>query len=346
MHTARGYVEMAEAVHGPIPKPVDAAYIWGEALDAFGRVAPDVRIINLETAVTTSEAAWPGKGIHYRVHPENISCLTVAKIDCCVLSNNHVLDWGYTGLIETLERLQNAGMQTVGAGRNRQEAAAPAIVDVAEKGRVIVLGLGDATSGIPRRWAATADQPGVNWLPDLSDRSVQNIASQIKTVKREGDIVVASIHWGGNWGYSVSREQTSFAHQLVDEAGVDVVHGHSSHHAKGIEVYQDKPILYGCGDFLNDYEGIGGYEAFRADLALMIFVTMQPRTGKLNRVEMVPMQIQRFRAHHVTQDDARWLQDRLNREDSRFGTRVELHEDHILTLHWDEGDAEAETRQS
>lgn len=345
MQTATGYVEIAEAAHGPIPKPVDAAYIWGDALEEFGRVSPDVRIINLETAVTTSEAAWPDKGIHYRVHPENMACLTVAKIDCCVLSNNHVLDWGYAGLIETLESLKNAGIQTVGAGRSRQEAEAPAIVDVAGKGRVIVLGLGEETSGIPRRWAATADKPGVNRLTNLSPDSVRDIARHVKTVKREGDIVVASIHWGGNWGYCVSREQTSFAHQLIDEAGVDVVHGHSSHHAKGVEVYRDKPIIYGCGDFLNDYEGIGGYEAFRTDLALMVFVTMASRTGKLHRVEMVPMQIHRFRAHHVTQDDARWLRDMLNREGSRFGTRVELHEARTLTLHWDEGDSEAETRQ-
>jgi poly-gamma-glutamate synthesis protein (capsule biosynthesis protein) len=78
----------------------------------------------------------------------------------------------------------------------------------------------------------------------------------------------------------------------------------------------------------------------------MVFVTMHPRTGKLSRVEMVPMQIQRFRAHHITQDDARWLKDRLNREGGRFGTRVELHEDHTLMLHWDAGDSESDTRQN
>lgn len=79
-----------------------------------------------------------------------------------------------------------------------------------------------------------------------------------------------------------------FAHRLIDEAGVDIIHGHSSHHVKAIEVYKDKLILYGCGDFLNDYEGIGGYEEFRADLALMYFATVEPSTGKVFDLHMTP----------------------------------------------------------
>ena len=67
--------------------------------------------------------------------------------------------------------------------------------------------------------------------------------------------------------------QSQLAHSLLDEAGVDVIHGHSSHHVKGIEVYKGKAILYGCGDFLTDYEGIQGYEEFRDDLVLMYFLT-------------------------------------------------------------------------
>ena len=89
---AGGYVELAERENGPIPRSVDPAYIWGDALDELERVAPDVRIINLETSITTSEAYWKGKGINYRMHPENRPCLTAAKIDCCTLANNHVLD--------------------------------------------------------------------------------------------------------------------------------------------------------------------------------------------------------------------------------------------------------------
>ena len=129
--TALDYVALAVKANGPIPAPVDFAYIWGDALEAFARLAPEVRIINLETAITTSDAYRPGKRIHYRMHPANIPCLTAAQIDYCVLSNNHVLDWGYAGLTETLDTLRNAHVQTVGAGRNLAEAEAPAVPPVA-----------------------------------------------------------------------------------------------------------------------------------------------------------------------------------------------------------------------
>ena len=106
MKNARGYVKIAEEVNGPIDYPVSFSYVWGDALKELDRVAPDVRIINLETSVTKSNDYWKGKGINYRMHPENISILTAAKIDVCSLANNHVLDWGYSGLLETLETLK------------------------------------------------------------------------------------------------------------------------------------------------------------------------------------------------------------------------------------------------
>ncbi len=333
MGSAVEYVELAEVANGPIHKPVNFSYIWGDALAEFQRVVPDMRIINLETSVTTSED-WLAKGINYRMHPDNIPCITAAKIDCCVLANNHVLDWGYAGLAETLETLKKVNLKIAGAGRNIAEAKAPAIMEVAGKERVIVFSFGSITSGILLDWAASKDKPGVNLLEDLSDRTVSHTAARVRKVKRRGDIVVASIHWGGNWGYEIPREQTMFAHKLIDEAGVDVVHGHSSHHAKGVEVYKEKPILYGCGDFLTDYEGITGYEEFRDDLALMYFVSLEPSTGKLVRFEMTPMQISRFRLNHVARENAEWLRDTLNREGRNLGTQVDLNKDNTLTLRW------------
>ncbi len=332
--TALRYVEIAEKANGAIPRPVDFSYIWGDALEELERAAPDVRIINLETAITTSNDYWKGKGIHYRMHPGNIQCITAASIHCCVLSNNHVLDWGYSGLVETLETLAQVNVKSAGAGRNVAEAGEPAVLDLGGKGRVLVFAFGSATSGIPGSWRAKKGRPGVNFLKDLSVEAVRRIGVNVEKVKRQDDIVVASIHWGENWGYEIPDEQTAFAHSLLDEAGVDIIHGHSSHHAKGIEVHNRKPILYGCGDFLSDYEGIGGYEGFRDDLALMYFVSMDVSTGRLIDLTMRPLQIRRFRLNRVSRTDARWLQDVLNREGDRFGTRVDLRADNSLTLGW------------
>ncbi len=332
---ARRYVELAEKANGPIQQPVSFSYIWGDALEELERVAPDVRIINLETSVTESADYWKGKGINYRMHPENIHCVTAAGIDCCALANNHVLDWGYSGLTETLEALKKVNVKNAGAGQNLAEAETPAVLEVEEKGRVILFSYGSETSGIPFSWAASEDKPGVNLLQDFSDMTVEYIKENVRKVRQQGDMVIASIHWGSNWGYEIPRKQTEFAHELIDTAGVDIVHGHSSHHVMGIEVYKDKPIIYGCGDFLNDYEGIGGYEDFRADLALMYFVSVDPSTGKLVCLHMKPTQIKQFRANRTSRSDTLWLKDILNREGKKFGTRVELDDDNTLILQWD-----------
>lgn len=324
MTSAQDYVKLAEKASGSIRQPVDFAYPWGEALEELRRTDPDVRIVNLETAVTTHSEHWPGKGVHYRMHPKNIPCLTAAQIDCCVLANNHLLDWGYAGLKETLTALSGANLKAAGAGKNRREAEAPAVIEATGKGRVLVFGLGDESSGIPWLWDALDDRPGVNLLPDLSASTVRRIAEQVSEVKRKGDCVVASIHWGGNWGYEIADDQKEFAHRLIDQAQVDVVHGHSSHHPKGIEVYKGKPILYGCGDFLNDYEGIQGHEEFRNDLSLMYFVTLDLATGNLVSLIMTPMKIRRFRLNDAQPDDVRWLQQVLDRESRPLGAKVEL----------------------
>jgi poly-gamma-glutamate synthesis protein (capsule biosynthesis protein) len=332
--SAEEYVELARQANGSIPYPVNFSDIWGDALDEWERVAPDLRIINLETSITTSEDYWEEKDIHYRMNPANISCLTAAKIACCSLANNHVLDWGYAGLTETLKSLKGAKIESAGAGQNLKEAETPVEIEVEGKGRVIVFSLGLTTSGIPLSWGATQDRPGVNLLQDLSEETVRQIDDKIQKIKRSRDIIVASIHWGGNWGYEIDRYQTEFAHRLIEGAGVDLIHGHSSHHVKGIEVYQDKLILYGCGDFLNDYEGVTGYEAFKDDLGLMYFARIDPLTGKLVSLQMTPTQIKHLRVNRASLPDALWLRDILNREGKRLGTQVELNPDRTLTLQW------------
>jgi poly-gamma-glutamate synthesis protein (capsule biosynthesis protein) len=334
MRDARDYVALAERVNGPIPRQVAFDYIWGDALGELRRRAPDAKIINLETSITAGGKPWPGKGIHYRMHPSNLPLITTAGIDVCVLANNHILDWGYRGLIDALDALANAGIRTAGAGRDRSEAEAPAMVDLTATGRVLVFSCGARSSGIPDAWAATADHPGVNLLPDLSMEAAGRIGTSVQGKKSPGDVVVVSIHWGGNWGYAIPAAHRQFARLLIDRAGVDLVHGHSSHHPIGMEVYRGKLILYGCGDLVTDYEGIAGYEAFRGDLGLMYFVRLDRETGNLAELEMVPMRMRRFRLSQASRQDAGWLSDTLNREGQRLGSRVEMKQDGTLVLRW------------
>jgi len=133
----------------------------------------------------------------------------------------------------------------------------------------------------------------------------------------------------------VPATQRESAHALIEDAGVDVVHGHSSHHAKAIEVHRDRLVLYGCGDFINDYEGIEGHEEFRGDLGLMYFPTLDAASGRLLRLDLVPTRIHRLRVNHAPPEDRLWLLARLRRECGRFGVRVNDADGLAFAARWD-----------
>jgi poly-gamma-glutamate capsule biosynthesis protein CapA/YwtB (metallophosphatase superfamily) len=320
---ARTYIGLAEQTNGPIPAPIDFAWPWGEALAIVDQLAPDVRLLNLETSITACGEFARGKAVHYRMHPDNIGCLAAIRPDVCALANNHVLDFGYRGLTDTLRTLEDAGIRGAGAGLDSESAERPAVV-----GHVVITSCGMGSSGIPRGWAATGRRPGVAYVPDMTDRSASAIADRVLAVKGPGGIAVVSIHWGSNWGYDVDSTQIRFAHRLID-AGVDVVHGHSSHHPRPIEVYRGKLIMYGCGDTIDDYEGIGTYESFRHELRLLYFASVET-TGCVLR--MVPMRMRRMRLERAPDEDAEWLRATVEEMSGRFGTRVDTAPDGVLTI--------------
>ena len=121
----------------------------------------------------------------------------------------------------------------------------------------------------------------------------------------------------------MSREERAFAHRLIDAGAADVLHGHSSHHPRGIEFYRGRLILYGCGDFINDYEGIGGHESYRPELCLMYFASLDAADGTVRQLALAPMRVRRFRLQRATEEETGWLQHTLDRESRAFGTRVE-----------------------
>lgn len=330
---ARDYVSLASQKNGNIHIPVSFKYIWGDALKIWDKMSPDLKIINLETAVTTHPKPWLNKGINYRMNPENIEILKVANIDFCSLANNHTLDWQSEGLLETLQILKNANIHVAGAGINKESASKPSIISLNQV-NVIVLAYGTESSGILTSWEATNTAPGLNLLPTNTEAAVQQIKNDVEKIKKTNDIVIISIHWGGNWGYEIPENHKLLAHKIIETAGVDLIHGHSSHHPLGIEVYQNKLILYGAGDFINDYEGISGHENFKGELSLMYFPQINPSNGHLLSLKMFPMKTKNFRLVNVSNSEALWIKNMLNREGKPFGTGVILNSDHSMDLWW------------
>jgi poly-gamma-glutamate capsule biosynthesis protein CapA/YwtB (metallophosphatase superfamily) len=319
--SAERYVELAELQNGAIPRHVPPGYVWGDALTTLREQPPRVRIANLETAVTQSDDAQP-KGINYRMHPDNVGCLEALGLDCCTLANNHVLDWGRAGLNETLDVLAAAGIKVVGAGATIAGAAAPAVLTPGDDARVVVHAFGCASSGVPRQWGATGSRPGVNFIDDDDDNVVERAIESFAIGVSSSDIVICSIHWGPNWGYAIDRRHRRLAHALI-ERGADIVFGHSSHHPKAMEIHRERLILYGCGDFLNDYEGIGPHDGHRSDLAVMYLPEVDVAGGRLAALTMVPFEIRKFRLTQAGEARRAALLRRLQAECSHFGLTIE-----------------------
>ena len=328
---AREYVRLAERVNGLIARPVDWQWPWGEVLEILDEAAVDVRLINLETAITADGQFADPKPVCYRMHPDNLPALTAFRPDVCALANNHILDFGYQGLTDTVEALTQPGIQGPGAGADLYTARRPAAVTVHDEHRVLVGSVAMTSAGVPKSWAADSDRPGVWLIRDLSRHVADDVAAGVLAHKRNGDIAIVSLHWGSNWGYVISPDEIGFAHRLID-AGVDVVHGHSSHHPRPIEIYRGKPILYGCGDVIDDYEGIGGHEKFRAQLRLLYLTSTDPASGELVSLQMIPLRVRRMRLERASQADAEWLRKTLERTSREFGIHVAAGSNDLLEV--------------
>lgn len=287
---ARQYVAMAEQRHGVIAKPVDHAYPWGEALAALLHPSSQITLVNLESAITRSDQFWPWKGIRYRLHPDNVDALKAAQIDGCCIANNHILDWGLNGLADTRRCLKQAGIQYTGAGLSLHQAQTPMRFSLPQGQALLVFAWGFPSSGIPADWQANVQRPGVAMLqhPDLG--TLKWISQAIRRRRRQGDRVVVSLHWGGNWVDQIPEQHRWLAHHLVDVAEVDVVFTHSCHHPLPLEIYRDRLILYGCGDLINDYEGLPSQRRSLSDLGCLYQPVLDASSGALKRLRIVPFQ--------------------------------------------------------
>ncbi len=332
LRDARGYVRLAEHTNGPIPRPVDWQWPWGEVLALLDDAAPDVRLINLETTITAGGEFAEGKTVCYRMHPDNTPALTALRPDVCALANNHILDFGYQGLTDTVAALTAAGIQGVGAGVDLPTARRHAVVSAHGEHRVLVGSVAMKSAGVPESWAARYDRPGVWLVRDPSLRDVADeVAAEVLAHKCDGDVAIVSVHWGSNWGYAIAQSEIAFAHRLID-AGIDVVHGHSSHHPRPIEIYRGRPILYGCGDVIDDYEGIGGHDPFCGDLRLLYLTDSDPVGGEVISLRMVPLRVRQMRLERASQTDAEWLRKTVEHTSRRFGIRVAARSDDLLEV--------------
>ena len=307
-------------------KKVSARDVLGEVAKVIERFEPHARMLNLETSVTKKSSFYPHKGINYRASEENMfALLDVLKPDIVSLANNHAMDFSREGMEDTLkffDSIENKSssdnaslglrVTRIGAGWNIADAMKPAVLENVypygfaparndKRGvHVAAFGLCFEDSGVPREWQSTERSMGV-FLATEDDKVPERLLSAIAKMKKESSnnaIVVVSVHFGSNWGFDVPRSHVTAAKALVD-AGADVVHGHSSHHAKTAMLYKKKLILFGCGEFFNDYEGIRPHPGFPetsylGHLRLLYFVDVDAKTHNFSKLEIVLMRQKMF----------------------------------------------------
>lgn len=315
----------------PLPRPVCFDYPWGDALPLLRRERPDLRLVNLGLPITARDC--PARGRHARLHPLQLPALAALGADGAVLACRHVLDWGREGLSDTLDSLRQAGIAGVGAGRNLAEAEQEGQWRLPGKARVRLFAFGHASSGLSPDWAAGEGAPGICWLQPPEARAVARLARRIEEAREEGDVVVVALHWGGHWGYEIPEEQRRLAHALIDEAGVDLVWGHASHHPRPIEVHHGRLILYGVGDFLKDVACAAGHEHFRPELAAL-YLPRLAADGRLEELRLWPLRVHLFRLKRACATESQWLADCLGRTGVELGTALAPQPDGSLRLQW------------
>jgi poly-gamma-glutamate synthesis protein (capsule biosynthesis protein) len=308
---ARHYVQLTERRHGAVPAPFSPATAWGASMGWMQRFNPELRLVNLETAITLSDRPWPGKGVHFRMHPANITSLQAARIDGCNLANNHALDWGFNGLADTLRHLRLAGIQSAGAGLSPHQAQRPARWQLGHGRSLLLFAWAFTSSGAPAAWSAQPCHPGIGLLSGINNGSVKWLCRCINRQRRPGDRVVVSLHWGANWVPVIPEQHRWLARRLIELAGVDVVFGHSSHHPLPLEIHQGRLILYGCGDLINDYEGLPAHGPWRSDLVCVYGVELERSSGALKALELRPFQLQRFQLQEPIAADRSLLERQL-----------------------------------
>jgi poly-gamma-glutamate synthesis protein (capsule biosynthesis protein) len=205
-------------------------------------------------------------GEHSRVDPDYASIFTDCRFDVVSMASNHAMDWGPEALLDTIELLRSKGLRVIGAGRNLEEARAPAIIDA--KGiRVAFLAY---CSILNKGYEAGRNKPGVAPLrvdsyykafdyqagvpPEVITvplaEDLEAMLADVQRAKAIADIVVLSLHWGIHFipraiaGYQPQVAEAAFA------AGADLILGHHAHAPKAIGMHQGKACFYSLSNFM------------------------------------------------------------------------------------------------
>jgi len=293
----------------------------GEAIGLYGPSYPfeqvaaalseaDVAFANLEAPITARGLPAP-KDYVFRAPPEAAEGLARAGFDIVSLANNHAMDYGVDGLLDTLDALGQAGVAFAGAGEDETGARQPAVLTVAGL-RVAFLACvqvpDDSISGFgAESMAAGPARAGVAWA------SLGSIVADVEAAAQVADLVVVSLHTGFEYQEAPSALQQELAHAAVD-AGADLVLGHHPHVLQGLERYRGALIAYSLGNFVFDFDETDyAHPGLPSAQTLILKVTFGPEG--VRDVELLPVRIdpEESRPYLAEGDEADVIRQRMER---------------------------------
>ncbi|WP_312909735.1 CapA family protein [Natronosalvus caseinilyticus] len=313
-----------------LARGVEAEHADGDPSDPWEAVLPyleslDGLVGNLECCLSTRGERFPDRAFYFRADPSWAApALSRAGFDALSLANNHLLDYGPTALLDTLEALDVEGIAHAGAGEAPEDAYAPTHVSV-DGVDLAVVSIADHFQS----YGVTDDRPGTAYLecdPTEARTRVRlrEALSQARAFDSGPDLVVVSVHWGPNWVEYPETRYRKFARYLID-SGADVVHGHSAHVFQGVETYNRGVILHDTGDFVDDYVV---KEELRNDRSYCFELVLE--AGELEAVRLVPIEIDDCRVHHASDDAADWARDTMRERSDPFETDFERDDDALM----------------
>ena len=226
------------------------AYLAAHGADAvFAGIAPVLRAadaawLNLESPLTDASDPYPGKDVHFQGDPRLAAGLADAGVDVVNMANNHAVDQGPAGLLESIRRLKAAGVKVVGVGKDAAAARRPAIVRTSSGATIGFLGWTDII------WPGYEAGSGPGVATARTDMS--EVTRAIRQLKARVDYVVVCFHWGIEYTDMPIAAQVSEAHAAID-AGADMVIGHHPHVLQGVQLYKGHFIIYSLGDLVFDH---------------------------------------------------------------------------------------------
>ena len=299
---------------------VDPATIWGDfqpRLDALDGV-----FCNLECCLSKRGERFPDRVYYFRGNPEwAVPALDAGNVRFTNLANNHAMDFGAVALTDTIDALDDGGIENAGTGATPSAAWKPATFTVGDIDVAVV-----SFSDEYEVYAATSDRPGIAWAEtDPRNRRTRRLVGNAIERAKSGnpDLLVVSLHWGENWIEKPTDRLVAFGHWLVDQ-GVDLVHGHSAHVVQAVERYGDGVILHDTGNLVDDFgikDDLGNHDSYLFELTL--------DGGSFEKIRLVPFHIDDG-VSPATEDQAAWLRKTMRDRSDQFDTTYERDGDGLV----------------